>query len=184
MKRTLFFWIDKLQIRRGERIAISVLLCLFLMISSVLLFVDFAPAPDDFNYEELEQVFHERSKIQQAEHDAIMARYSPETSLPPAEPAESKDAVEKIAEGETQSADVKTYETPEPQQQFSDTTRININKADVEQLQKLPGIGPAYASRIVEWREKNGDFETISQLLEIRGIGPARLENIRPLIVL
>lgn len=184
MKRTLFFWIDKLQIRRGERIAISVLLCLFLMISSVLLFVDFSPAPDDFNYEELEQVFHERSQIQQAEHDAIMARYSPEASLPPPAPAEKVEVKDAIAGGETTGPNVKTYETAEPQQQLSDTTRININKADVEQLQELPGIGPAYASRIVEWREENGNFETIGQLLEIRGIGPARLENIRPLVTL
>jgi comEA protein len=183
MKRTLFFWIDKLQIRRGERIAISVLLCLFLMSSSVLFFVDFSPSPDDFNYEELEQVFLERSKIQQAEHDAIMARYSPEAALP-ASPAESEDVTDAIAEGEKSGPNVKTYETAEPQQQLSDTTRININKADAEQLQVLPGIGPAYASRIVEWREENGRFETIDQLLEIRGIGPARLENIRPLVVL
>jgi len=182
MKRTLFFWIDKLQIRRGERIAISVLMCLILAISSILLFIDFSPAPDNYNYEELEQIFAERSKIQQAEHDAIMARYSPESPLSPSVLAESEhgDEIDEV-KSET---NVKIHETAEPQQQLSDTTRINVNKADVEQLQQLPGIGPAYANRIVEWREKNGDFQTIDQLLEIRGIGPVRLENIRPLVVL
>ena len=61
---------------------------------------------------------------------------------------------------------------------------ININTATREQLQILPGIGPAYSGRIIEWREENGTFTTKDQLLEIKGIGEKRLEKIKPLITL
>jgi len=174
MKRTLFFWIDKLQIRRGERITLSVLMCISILLSTLLLLIDFSPSPADYNYEELERVFHQRSEIQQAGNDEIMARYVPRKANPPVAIAEPED-LETI---------VKNHETSEPEQQKADTTRININIADEEQLQQLPGIGPAYAGRIIEWRRENGEFQSVEQLLEIRGIGPARLENIRDLVVL
>lgn len=172
MKRTLFFWIDKLHIRRSERIVLSVMMLITLILAGVITLVDRSPSTNEYDYSELEQVFQERSAIQQAEHDAIMARYTPISS-------EQIDADEPDLGN-----DVKTYKKPEPEHATADTIRININKADAEELQKLPGIGPAYASRIIEWREKNGEFESTDQLLEIRGIGPARLENIRNLVVL
>jgi competence protein ComEA len=62
--------------------------------------------------------------------------------------------------------------------------KIDINLADVALLETLPGIGPALAQRIVEYREMNGPFEMIEQLQEVEGIGPAILERIRDLITL
>lgn len=60
---------------------------------------------------------------------------------------------------------------------------ININTADVQTLTKLKGIGPKKAEAIVAWREANGDFKTIDQLLDVKGIGEATLaanrDNIR-----
>lgn len=172
MKRKLFFLIDKLHIRRSERIVLSIMMLITLILTAVITFIDLSPSPDRYDYSDLEQVFHERSAVQQAEHDAIMARYTPIT---PGQLAADESDTEN---------DVKTYKNLEPEHAIADTNRININKADAEELQKLPGIGPAYATRIIEWREKNGDFESADQLLEIRGIGPARLENIRDLVVL
>ncbi|ASJ75100.1 ComEA family DNA-binding protein [Granulosicoccus antarcticus] len=62
---------------------------------------------------------------------------------------------------------------------------VNINTASVEELAAaLPGIGPGKAQRIVEWRESNGPFQTIEQLLEVSGIGPKTLENIRPFVLI
>lgn len=61
---------------------------------------------------------------------------------------------------------------------------ININTADVKLLQELPGIGPAYAKRIVAYRQKNGDFKAKDELLKIRGIGEKRLAKIKPFIKL
>lgn len=61
---------------------------------------------------------------------------------------------------------------------------ININTADVKSLQELPGIGPAYAKRIVAYRQQNGDFKMKDELLKIKGIGEKRLAKIKPFIKL
>ncbi|NBC64238.1 MAG: hypothetical protein GVY07_01075 [Bacteroidetes bacterium] len=61
---------------------------------------------------------------------------------------------------------------------------ININTANKELLQELPGVGPAYSERIINWREENGPYSSKDQLLEIKGIGDKRLARIKPLITL
>jgi competence protein ComEA len=57
--------------------------------------------------------------------------------------------------------------------------RININTADVTELQKLPGIGPSIAARIVEYRAENGPFRAVDEITGVRGIGVARLNSLR-----
>ena len=57
---------------------------------------------------------------------------------------------------------------------------VNINKASAEQLQLLPRIGPALAGRILEFREKNGEFQAVDELQAVRGIGARSLESLRP----
>ncbi|GAA1487585.1 ComEA family DNA-binding protein [Brachybacterium sacelli] len=56
---------------------------------------------------------------------------------------------------------------------------IDLNSASAAELEELPGVGPAIAQRIVEHREKNGPFASVDDLLEVSGIGPATLEEIR-----
>jgi comEA protein len=56
---------------------------------------------------------------------------------------------------------------------------IDINAASVQELDELPGIGPAIAGRIVEYREKNGPFSKIEDLMEVRGIGEKKFLNLR-----
>lgn len=60
---------------------------------------------------------------------------------------------------------------------------ININTANVEELTKLKGIGVKKAEAIIAWRNENGNFKTVDQLLDVKGIGEATLaqnrENIR-----
>lgn len=53
---------------------------------------------------------------------------------------------------------------------------VNINTADVETLTQLKGVGVKKAEAIVAWREENGSFKSVDQLLEIKGIGTATLE--------
>lgn len=180
MKRKLFFWLDRLQISRNERIAVSALMAIMLVLLSALTFVDFTPQADEEMYAELEKVFRERSQIRQQEHDAIMARYVPAKDSPDPESAKAN----MVMAGENAEISTDTLEIPEPAYALSDSIRININEATAEELQQLPGIGPAYSRRIVEWRNENGEFTSAEQLLEIRGIGPVRLEKIRSLIVL
>src|SRR5437867_3740081 len=57
--------------------------------------------------------------------------------------------------------------------------RVNVNTATVEDLTSLPGIGPSYAKRIMEYREKNGPFKRVEDLLNVQGIGDKTLERIR-----
>jgi len=58
----------------------------------------------------------------------------------------------------------------------AEAEKVNINTASVEQLAKLNRIGPKYAERIVEFREKNGRFQTVEDIMKVPGIGPKTLE--------
>jgi competence protein ComEA len=59
---------------------------------------------------------------------------------------------------------------------------INLNTATMQQLDALPGVGPATAAAIVAWRDAKGKFSNVDQLAEIDGIGPSRLKKLRPLV--
>jgi competence protein ComEA len=59
---------------------------------------------------------------------------------------------------------------------------ININTADQEQLETLPGIGPVTAGKIITYREANGPFSDIQAIQNVSGIGPVTFENIKELI--
>jgi competence protein ComEA len=61
--------------------------------------------------------------------------------------------------------------------------KIDLNKADVAELQNLPGIGPAKAAAIMEYREKNGKFKSTEDLKNISGIGDKTFEKLKDLIV-
>ena len=62
------------------------------------------------------------------------------------------------------------------------TFPININIASLEELQFLPGIGPVKAQRIIDYRDQNGPFESVDELLNVTGIGPSTFEEIKDLI--
>ena len=56
--------------------------------------------------------------------------------------------------------------------------KININTATIEELITLPGVGPTLAGRIVEYREKAGQFASVEELLNVKGIGEKNFEKI------
>lgn len=64
---------------------------------------------------------------------------------------------------------------------YASNGRVNLNKATVEELDALPGIGPAMARRIIEMRQKKR-FTTVEDLLQVKGIGKAKLERLREFI--
>jgi len=57
---------------------------------------------------------------------------------------------------------------------------ININTANAAELDRLPRVGPVIAERIIEFREANGPFASVDDLVKVRGIGAKTLEQIRP----
>ena len=61
---------------------------------------------------------------------------------------------------------------------------VNINTADLAELDLLPGVGPVTAQRIIDYRRQIGRFTSVDQLLDVKGIGPKKLEQMRPCVAL
>ena len=59
---------------------------------------------------------------------------------------------------------------------------VDLNSADAAQLETLPRIGPALAERIIAWRDDNGGFTSVEDLLAVPGIGDTMLESLRDLV--
>ncbi len=62
-------------------------------------------------------------------------------------------------------------------------TKVNINTANLEKLQTLPGIGESTARKIIEYREQNGKFQTIEDIKNVTGIGDSKFNSLKDLIV-
>ncbi len=169
MKRKFFFLIEKLEIKRSERIAIVILFGCLIVTSSIYAISEPTLNYSPEHYAELEQIFEERSRAAEMEQAQILARYKPADEMLSVKPVFSD-------------ADIDTIPPESSDIEASQTEKININTASASQLQELPGIGPTYAKRIVNWRNENGEFTEVEQLLEIRGIGEVRLETMKPLI--
>ncbi len=60
--------------------------------------------------------------------------------------------------------------------------QIDLNVATMEELQRLPSVGPKTAERIVEYREKHGTFHSVDELVNVKGIGMKKLERIRSMV--
>ncbi len=60
--------------------------------------------------------------------------------------------------------------------------KVSLNAATLEQLDSLPGIGPVLAQRILDYRQQHGPFRRVEDLLNVSGIGEARLADLKPLV--
>lgn len=65
---------------------------------------------------------------------------------------------------------------------FAADTLVHLNTAQDWELENLPGIGRSYAERILAYRDSIGRFDSIQQLMDVHGIGPAKFEKIAPYI--
>ncbi len=69
-------------------------------------------------------------------------------------------------------------------QEAVNDAKININTAGQQEWESLDGIGPVLAKNIIEYRQKNGNFKSICQLLDVKGIGQSKFENIKERLIL
>lgn len=156
-KRDFFFWIERLQITQKERVVISALLVIIVLMVALTTFVKQKYEQRAENYEAIRQKFERKSALIEAKRSGELKKYSAQEELPGIK------------------------EQPEV---VKETTVVNINTADIIELQKLKGIGQIYAQRIVDYREENGEFKTSEELLNVKGIGKKRLEDIKAFITL
>lgn len=64
----------------------------------------------------------------------------------------------------------------------TESSKVDLNRADEQRLRELPGIGPVTAGAILRWRSENGGFESVTQLREVDGIGTVRFSRLRDLV--
>lgn len=180
MKRRLFFWLEKLKITPGERKAISGLLALLVLLGGLNMALSPSVPFEDGDYLELEQQFAERTAMLKAEEEKLMEQY-----YPPLEKQIAEVPVDTVTDDSTsnEEADNTEKEVEETDQNIANE-RINVNKANIETLKALPGIGPTYAKRIIKYRNENGEFESFEELKNIKGIAQKRLDKLIPFIKL
>ena len=61
--------------------------------------------------------------------------------------------------------------------------RVDLDRADVTEITRLPRIGPAFAQRIVAWRERHGPFGSLARFDSVPGVGPKLLESLEPYVM-
>jgi len=105
----------------------------------------------------------------------IEPRVKPASTTPPAAP---KGTIDSVPHATTASGSESANASPE----FLEKNPVDLNTSTVEQLQMLPGVGPAMAERILKHRQENGRFNTLDELDDVAGIGPKTLEKLRPLV--
>ena len=177
MKRTLFFWLEKLKIAPGERKTISVLLLVLVLLGGLNLALSPSVPFNGDDYRELEKQFTERTAELKAKEEKLMEQY-----YPPEKPVHNSAVADTVEKDSTSNESKK--QQPQNTSESSQEEKININTASEQILKTLPGIGPAYADRIVTYRQEYGEFESFSELKKIKGIAQKRLDKLMPFIKL
>ena len=78
---------------------------------------------------------------------------------------------------------VYTASLEEVEAESQGSLKVDINSADVEELDELPEVGPATAEAIIEYRRANGSFTTVDDLEGVPGIGPTTIQKIEPFAI-
>lgn len=161
IKERLFHWVELLAIRPNERRIIGGLL--------VLIFISHALKV----HIELGHIEEAKAQIQQQNEQDELASHKDAVSVVLAKaPQKSHIEGQKKHHGSEQApSSPKTPNFP-----------IDLNTATANELTALPGIGPAYAQRIVALRQELGGFTQVEQLLQVKGIGKARLAKMQGLL--
>lgn len=171
LKRKTYFLLDKLQISRTERIALSLLVGILAVMFMATLFLQEKYNYNRAHYNEIVAEFERKSALIHQQRLEAEKKY-----LPPAgaenEPMLLAELVEETAPVSEQAGTA------------SEPARVNINTAGVDLLITLNGVGEATARNILEYRQANGPFKSAEELLNVRGIGEKRFQEIKDFIEL
>lgn len=70
---------------------------------------------------------------------------------------------------------------PKPSKELAPAS-ISLNAASASDLDRLPGVGPVIAQKIIDYRSEHGGFQSVEELIEVKGIGPKKMAEIRPYV--
>ncbi len=90
-----------------------------------------------------------------------------------------EEGVEKIIEKEYVTSEPGDEVVLEEESNNNENGKININKADLIELQEIPGVGEATAQKIISYREENGKFKNIEDIKNVKGIGDSKFEDMK-----
>ena len=165
-------WRDYFYFSKGERSALIVLLCLITIAGIILIITE----PKNTESPETKP---DISQIQQIDSSAIVHH---KDTLVISKPKSIQK--EKTQKKETVSERVKRLTSSQPvytrTEKFTVGTVIELNSADTTTLKKVPGIGSAFANRIVKYRNLLGGFYSVSQLGEVYGIDEEKYNSLAP----
>lgn len=181
-------WRDLLYFSKGERRALTLLLCLITISFILLLWTDTEPMPiasqPDAHRMEKGQASDGRRTVTAKETSEGKKNYTRKTSgFPPKETKNTLTAKKPALKGNVSSSIGKKkarYKAYPRTEKFPPGTIVELNTADTTTLKKVPGIGSAFARRIVKYRELLGGFYTTRQLAEVYGIDEERYAALAP----
>ncbi len=168
LRRRLYLFSERIGIRQSE---LALLLALVAVTLTAGLVSGFWPSPQapfsEADYAALKAEFHARSARALREDSIRTAKFHfPEAYLA-AETAETDSSMNNSAESVKKSSK-------------KESGIVNINTATLAELERIPGVGPKTAEAILALRQKNGPFTSVEQLSAVKGIGPKKLEKLKP----
>jgi len=173
MKRRIFFWIEKLKITPAERKAVSALIILLVVLGMINVALSPSVPFEGERYSKVEKQFKKRTALLKERRQKLMRRYQPSLK---------KTIATVVTDTVTQ--DTLADKRRKKHIKYTSKTTVNVNKAGIEALESLPGIGPVYAGRIIKYRQEHGGFKSVEELKKIKGIGEKRLETLKPFVKL